>query len=544
MKKTITKVFVFACTFLVCGGIINYAVADKREAGPPPIPVQYAGVELFNIHYGVGSFSPSERSKALLDRVSKLASNKVFDVSTLSVSENDSSSDITAGDLTLVSITDRDAKAEGSQRALLAQQIQDSIKASIEKDRKDKSPHSLTLAASYAGLATLTLILLLFGLSYLSRFLSSLVLKSKGSLIRSLRIKSLELLTADRIVNVILWFINLMRVLTILVIFYFYIPLVLSFFPWTANFAPKLLNFILVPLKKASQVIIDFLPNLFFIFVIVLGSRYILHFINIFFKEIEIGTLHFDGFHREWAVPTYKLVRLLVIAFTLVVLFPYLPGSGSPAFQGVSVFLGILFSFGSSSSIGNIVAGIVLTYMRPFKVGDRVKISDTVGDVVEKTLLVTRLRTIKNVDVTVPNSMILGSHIINYSSSALTSGLILNTTVTIGYDASWVQVHELLKKAAGRTELIDHEKEPFILQTSLDDFYVSYELNAYTKHANKMAKIYSDLHQNIQNTFNEGGVEIMSPHYGALRDGNEVTIPAGDRIKDYKAPTFKITTEN
>jgi small-conductance mechanosensitive channel len=271
-----------------------------------------------------------------------------------------------------------------------------------------------------------------------------------------------------------------------------------------------------------------------------MASRYILRFINILFNEIEMGTLNIDGFHREWAVPTYKLVRILVLAFTLVVLFPYLPGSGSPAFQGVSVFLGILLSFGSSSSIGNIVAGIVLTYMRPFKVGDRVKISDTVGDVVEKTLLVTRLRTIKNVDVTIPNSMILASHIINYSSSALSSGLILNTTVTIGYDSPWNIVHDLLKKAALITTDILQDPSPYILQTSLDDFYVSYELNAFTRHPNRMANIYSELHRNIQDTFNDAGVEIMSPHYTSLRDGNEVTIPSDKRADGYISPKFKI----
>jgi small-conductance mechanosensitive channel len=535
--------YVVTCVFcfLTCSVFLDKSFADKRESVPPPISVSYAGVQLFNMHYGVGSFSPLERSKALRDRISKLASNKVFDVNTISLSESDSSSDINAGDVTLASITDRDARAEGAnERILFAQQVQESIKSAIEKDRKDKSPHNIAVATSYAGLATLILIICLLGLHYLFRFLFRFVSTSKGTLIRSLKIKSLELLTADRIAGIILWFLNLVRIITIFIIFYIYVPLVLSLFPWTANFAPKLLSFILVPLNRAAHVMINFLPNIFFIFIIVMASRYILRFINILFNEIEMGTLNIDGFHREWAVPTYKLVRILVLAFTLVVLFPYLPGSGSPAFQGVSVFLGILLSFGSSSSIGNIVAGIVLTYMRPFKVGDRVKISDTVGDVVEKTLLVTRLRTIKNVDVTIPNSMILASHIINYSSSALSSGLILNTTVTIGYDSPWNIVHDLLKKAALITTDILQDPSPYILQTSLDDFYVSYELNAFTRHPNRMANIYSELHRNIQDTFNDAGVEIMSPHYTSLRDGNEVTIPSDKRADGYISPKFKI----
>ena len=190
--------------------------------------------------------------------------------------------------------------------------------------------------------------------------------------------------------------------------------------------------------------------------------------------------------------------------------------------------------------MGNIIGGIVITYMRPFIIGDRVKIADTIGDITEKTLLVTRIRTIKNVDITIPNAMVLGSHIINYSTSAKNKGLILHTTVTIGYDAPWRKVHELLKAAAAATENVLTEPAPFILQTALDDFYVHYELNAYTDKPNIMANIYSNLHQNIQDKFNEGGVEIMSSHYSTIRDGNQVTIPKDYLPKEYKVPAFRL----
>jgi small-conductance mechanosensitive channel len=186
------------------------------------------------------------------------------------------------------------------------------------------------------------------------------------------------------------------------------------------------------------------------------------------------------------------------------------------------------------------VAGVVLTYMRPFRIGDRVKIADTMGDIMEKTLLVTRVRTIKNVDVSIPNAMVLSSHIINFSSSAKKRGLILHTTVTIGYDVPWKKVHELLVSAAKSSENILDTPEPFILQTSLDDSYVSYELNAYTDKPNLMAKSYSELHQNIQDKFNEAGVEIMSPHYSSIRDGNQTAIPEDYLPKGYVPRPFRI----
>ena len=219
---------------------------------------------------------------------------------------------------------------------------------------------------------------------------------------------------------------------------------------------------------------------------------------------------------------------------------PYIPGSRSPAFQGVTLLVGFLVSFASSSSLSNIIAGTILTYTRAFRIGDRVQIGDTVGDVVGSSLLVTDLRTIKNVVVAIPNALVLGGPVINYSRMARTAGLILNTSVTIGYDAPWRTVHGLLIAAAGATPGIEPSPEPFVLQTALNDFYVSYEINAYTRRPNDMHLIYADLHANIQDRFNEAGVEIMSPHYRSLRDGNTVTIPEGQRPEGYEAPGFRI----
>jgi small-conductance mechanosensitive channel len=234
----------------------------------------------------------------------------------------------------------------------------------------------------------------------------------------------------------------------------------------------------------------------------------------------------------------------VAVVFAMVVVFPYLPGGQSEAFKGVSIFLGVLLSLGSSSAVSNVLAGLVLTYMRPFHTGDRVKIADCAGDVLEKTLLVTRIRTIKNVEVVIPNAAILGTQILNYSALARSRGLILNTTVTIGYDAPWRTVHNLLIRAALRTEGVLTDPMPFVLETSLNDFHISYELNSYTDRANEMQDIYSRLHAAIQDSFNEAGVEIMSPTFYALRDGNSVTIPADHRPVDYETPAFRIKTVN
>jgi small-conductance mechanosensitive channel len=502
----------------------------------------YAGVEISCFQNGIGPFSVNERIEAIKLRISRLSKSRTFDPDNVVVSSQENSTEISAEDTVLATIRDQDVDTSvATNRQEMAELMASNIRKAIHSDRTLTSPKALLWAAGYTALATIGLILILMLFSRLFPKIYAIIRSNEGRIIRSIKIQSYELLNSARIISFLLWLAQATRVILTVITFYIYIPLVLSFFPLTANWAPKLYGYIVNPLHTIFNVIIAYIPNLFFVIAIALVTRYLMKLVRFFFQEIELGSLEIQGFFKEWAEPTYKLIRVLIIAFAFIMAFPYLPGSDSPAFQGVSVFLGILLSLGSSSAVANIVAGVVITYMRPFKLGDRVKIADTMGDVIEKTLLVTRIRSIKNVDVTIPNSMVLGSHIINYSSMAQSEGLVLNTTITIGYDAPWRKIHELLKEAAKRTELISNEREAFVLQTALNDFYVSYELNAYTCHPNKMALIYSQLHQNIQDCFNEAGVEIMSPHYSTLRDGNETTTPENYRSPDYEASKFRVT---
>lgn len=405
----------------------------------------------------------------------------------------------------------------------------------------DTSPIKFPVEILLALTATAMLVLVLRVISKTFPKVVARLDSWRGTQIRSLYIQKVEILPADRITNILITLVRYVHVAAVLVMLYLYISLVFSFFPLTKALAAKLFGYAVSALKVVWQAFVSYLPNLFLIAVIVFVARYVIKLVRFIFTEIRKGTITVPGFYRDWAEPTYKIVRLLVIALAAVMIFPYFPGSASPAFQGISIFFGVLISLGSTSVVANVVAGVVLTYMRAFDIGDRVQIADTVGDVEGKTLLVTRIRTIKNVDITIPNAMVLASHIINYSSLAQGSALILHTTVTIGYDVPWRKVHELLISAARATQHILEEPAPFVLQTSLDDFYVSYELNAYTDKPNMMATIYSELHQNIQDKFNEAGVEIMSPHYTALRDGQQTTIPEDHLPKSYAPPAFRIS---
>lgn len=508
-------------------------------------PVVLGGDTLFYVQAQIGSFSPEFRAEVISSRIVKFANEFDLSPDKLQIvdNENTKTTSIDLKNRSLVTIADVDAVAADKTRQQLAQQYLQSIKKSVISFRESHSTQSLIRGAIYSLIATLVLLVSFVAISRFIPLLYRRLIVWRDNRNPSFRLLSTEILSADRVVDLLSELIRIVRLALFLAILYLYINLVLSFFPWTKGLSRILFGYILLAVNTLGKGILSYLPNLFFLAVIAFFTAYFLKVVQFSFDEIEQGRITIRGFYREWAKPTHKLVQFLVFAFAATVAFPYLPGSGTPAFQGISIFLGVLVSLGSSSVISNIFAGIILTYTRAFQIGDRVKITDTIGDIVDKTLFVTRIRTIKNVVITIPNGTVLSSHIINYSAAATdptVPPLILHTTVTIGYDVPWRKMHQTLIDAALATHQILTDPAPFVLQTSLDDFYVSYEINAYTESAGIMATIYSELYQNIQDKCNEVDIEILSPHYRALRDGNQTTIPADYLPADYRIPGFQL----
>ncbi len=358
------------------------------------------------------------------------------------------------------------------------------------------------------------------------------IFASRGKYLHSIRFHRVVLLSEARLIEVLLWFIRLFEIALVVFLLYLLIPVIFSYFDFTENWASILFGYILDPLKTIVRSIFNYLPNLFFIIVSVVVGRYALRFIHFLFNEVEVRNIELSGFEPEWASPSYKIIRFLVIIFLAIVIYPYFPGSDTEAFKGISIFLGLIFSLGSSTAISNIVAGVILTYMLPFRIGDRVSIGDITGDVIAKTLLVTRIRTIKNVVITIPNSSVLGNSIKNYSKSMENGGLLLNTTVTLGYDIPWRKIYRVLIEAALETEGVQNDPSPFVLQNELGDFSVSYELNAYTINPSIMAVTLSRLHEKIQDHCSREGIEILSPHYRTVRNDRSSTIPQVDDMSD------------
>lgn len=300
---------------------------------------------------------------------------------------------------------------------------------------------------------------------------------------------------------------------------------VLMISPWTLSIAVSMIVTVVGVLNYLWLGLVGYLPNLFTILVILVVMRYLVHLIGLVFEGIRTRRIHIHNFYPEWAETSFSLIKLMIFMLTAVIIFPYLPGSSSPAFQGISIFIGVLVSLGSTTAVANVVAGVVITYTRAFQVGDQVEVAEVRGRIVERSTFVTRIQTLKNVIVSIPNSMVLSNNVINYSKNMGQSGLLVHTTITIGYDVPWQTVNDLLIAAAGKTEHVGSHPEPFVLQTSLDDNYVSYELNGWTRKPEELPRIYSNLHANILDEFHGHNVEITSPAFRAMRDGNASTVP-------------------
>ncbi|MEO5909367.1 MAG: mechanosensitive ion channel domain-containing protein [Pelobium sp.] len=507
-------------------------------------PVTIYDKALFYIKNSIGPLSAEERAKLAIEKITEIEKDLATQPDSIMIDTSGGNANIIYKSVILVSITPIDAKSNQSTVNQLAKSYQKSI---IEIINKYRTENNIVEISKRVGLGLLILLVLVLLIFYLNRYinrLKELVSEKLNEKLDGIKLKNYELISKENQLLVIRRTVNVLKYFFIGLSIYITLPLIFRLFPWTKSWSDALINFILDPLKNILSAIIAFIPNLISIVVIVYFFKYMIKFIGFLAGEVASGKLKLNGFYPDWAQPTFKIVKFVLYAFMVVVIWPKIPGSDSDIFKGVSVFLGLLVSFGSSSAIGNMVAGLVITYMRPFVLKDRVKIGEVTGDVVEKSLLVTRIRTIKNEIITIPNSAILNGNTINYSVLAKKEGCILHTTITIGYDAPWRQIHELLIAAATATEGIDTKfRKPFVLQTSLDDWYVSYQINAYTKQPEKSAVIYSGLHAHIQDKFNEAGVEIMSPHYQTIRDGNQTTIPSDYLPDDYEIPGFNVKSE-
>lgn len=496
------------------------------------IPVVVDNDTLFYFYAKRGGHTPQQRAENVANDITELGKRFNLQPDSLYIESSDIVTDVMYDNKVIVSFTDLDGLWENCSRDQLAASKRLVI---VEKLRLMKEEHGMLQLCKriiYFVLVLIGQFLLFWGTNWLFRKLKVRIVRLRNTRLKPFSIQDYELLDTQKQVKLLIFLANLVRYVFMFLQLLLTVPLLFSIFPQTKSLAYLLLSYIWEPIRSILVGIVSYIPNLFTIFVIYMAIRYLVRLVRYLAGEVQSERLKLRGFYPDWAIPTYHIIRFLLYAFMIAMIYPYLPGSNSGVFQGISVFVGLIVSLGSSTVIGNIIAGLVITYMRPFKIGDRIKLNDTTGNVVEKTPLVTRIRTPKNEVVTIPNSFVMSSHTVNFSQSAREYGLIIHSEVSIGYDVPWRVVNKLLIEAALNTPGVVDDPRPFVLSTSLSDWYPVYQVNAYIKDADCLAEIYSDLHQNIQDRFNEAGVEIMSPHYMAVRDGNASTIPSNENIAE------------
>lgn len=461
-----------------------------------------------------GSALPAEvRAARAAAAIRAAARDRTVDPATVTAVEDGTLTYIMAGDTRLLALVDADARLEDVTRQELAVAVTERVRSAITAYRADREPEALVEAGLQAVIATTVLALVALAVWRLWRWLDRRLAEAIERRLRSLGVEAVHAGGSAKAGEVARGTLRLFRSLLLAAAVLTYLQLVLGLFPWTRPIHARLWEWVVGPLEAMGRELLAQTPNLIFLVILAVVVRWLIRLIRLFFDAIERRSVSLGGFEPEWARPTYKIVRLVTIAFAIVVAYPYIPGSSTAAFKGVSIFAGVVLSLGSSSIISNLVAGFTMTYRRTFRVGDRVRIGDVVGDVLDVRLQVTHLRTPKNEEVVVPNSVILGSPVTNFSSLARTWGLILHTTVGIGYETPWRQVEAMLLLAAERTPGMLREPAPFVLQRALGDFCVTYELNAFCDRPDQMAFLYADLHRSILDVFNEYGVQIMTPAY-------------------------------
>jgi small-conductance mechanosensitive channel len=486
----------------------------KVTKGYPVVPFKDT---LFYIYSRVGSVTPFERAAFITSHVKEAARDFTVSPDSIRVVTGGEYRDIVHGDKIIVTVTPEDALWNDLPQDSLARKCRESIVDEIKNYRESISLRTILTSAGFSLLVVVSFILLLRLSGYLFRRLDR-------DLIPRVRVpekwqffSNYETIQKERQAKILLMVSRIVRYLVYLLLTIITLLFIFNILPQTKPIGVTLLGYIVNPLKTIGYAVVKYIPNLITIIIIYIIFRLIIRLLRFFSVEISKGNLRLPGFYPEWSKPTFIIVRFILLVLMVVFIFPFLPGSSSVVFQGVSVFIGLVISISSTSIIGNLLAGLVITFMRSFRIGDTIKAGENTGVVIEKSAFVTRIRTFKGEFITIPHSNILSSHVINYTVSAEDDSLVLYTTITIGYDVPWQKVHEMMINAALATQNILKDPLPYVLQTSLNDYHVSYQVNAYTRNPELQTQIYSELHRNIQVKFNEAGVEILSPMYNTVR---------------------------
>lgn len=522
MYLSINKIFSFysvlLCLLILTG---NEAIGQNKSKNvvpteeptivlKPGTPVVPFNDTIFFIYENLGTFTAQQRAHAIEERIERISESFDYNKDSLVLAQNyNGYINLLYQDEIIMSIDSAQALRENSSMLNLAKHYRETIITSIKKDRDENSMTRLFLQIVAVTGIFIGGFYLIKVLRIIFRRLIIYIKSQEG-----VRVKELfGFIEADKQISFYISLVKILRTIIILVIIYLALTLLFNLFHATRDISSTLLDYIISPIRSFGRSFITFLPDLIKMIVIIVLFRLFIKLLKTFTEKVADGSVRFKGFYPDWAFTTYYIIRGLLFMLLFILIYNLIPNSDDPVFQGVSVFAGIIFSLGSTTIVNNFISGFVITYMRSFKIGDRIKIGEVVGDVIEKTPLVIRIKTPKNEVITMPNSSVMSAQTINYTASAHDFGLILYLNVSVDLATPWKQVHDLLLKVAYRTENISKKQKPFILQDRIHDLSVDYQLNIYIKDASLMSKVYSDLRQNVQDVFDEAGISLFTPIY-------------------------------
>lgn len=305
---------------------------------------------------------------------------------------------------------------------------------------------------------------------------------------------------------------------------YLWLSWAFSLFPWTRVWSESLGDWSLGVIRHLSLSIVASLPGLMIVVLIFLLTWLIIRLVKVVLDRVAAGRIQVPGIHPETVSATRRLISVVIWLFALSAAYPFLPGANSLAFKGISVFFGLMLTLGSTGVMTHAMSGLVLIYSRALRKGDWIRLADNEGQVSEIGVLATKILTRENYIVTVPNAVVVSGKIINLSAESADGGVNLTTSVTIGYDTPWRQVHALLELAARRTPGIDQQIAPVVRKLGLLDWYTSYELQVRLLPTTKLPDGRNALHSSIIDVFNEFGVQIMSPNF-VMQPKAAVVVP-------------------
>ncbi len=485
---------------------------DSLRQVTPGVPLVIEGDTLLYIYASLGGEDAAHRVESVARKVTQIGKSLKLTTDSMHIFESEYTADVMCGEVVLIRVSDLDGLWNGVSRHELAEQQMRILSVEIEKLHADYGLKAKLTGLGWAVFLIVVQLLLFLLTARFVRYLRRLVID--GLNVKPLVVKGYELMNVHQEKRILLLLTRVLQIFLVVVQLFISLPLLFSIFPETEKFTWNMINYVWSPLRDMVISFVRYFPNIVKIIVIIYVVRWVLKGLHHLSDEISVGHLKIDRFYQDWAEPTYHIIRIFIIAFTVVVIWPLLPGSESGVFKGVSIFVAALFSLGSTTTIGNLISGIIITYMRPFLVGDYVRIGEQEGEVVEKNAFITRLKDIKGNVVTVPNNSILSQQTINFTAAVRDGkGSVVHSVFTFTYHVPRETVEAYLLEGAARTELIEKSPKPFVLYTALEDFYTRYEINGYTRATDKLFMVYSELHKNIVDVFHEHNLDPTSSHF-------------------------------